>query len=81
MCDLFNHQIKHRIGRTGMSKRTRGEREKQDYFVFGCVALNMFNVYRDINEIADVEYDYYSFCAEIAGQLYTHSVTLSDAPL
>ena len=49
--------------------------------MFGCILLNTFNAYRDINEIADVEYDYYSFCAELADQMYMHSLTLSNAPL
>ena len=59
----------------------KAKRGKQDFFVFGCILLNKFNAYRDINQIADVEYDYYSFCAELVDQLYMHSLTLSDAPL
>ena len=72
VCDLFNRQVKHRIGphRHG-GKGIRGKRGKHS-FVFGCILLNTFNVYRDINQIADVEYDYYSFCAELADQLYIH---------
>ena len=69
VCDLFNRQIKHRIWphRHG-GKGTTGERGKQE-----CILLNTLYAYRDINQIADVEYDYYSFCAQVADDWYTYS--------
>ena len=41
--------------------------------------LNTFSAYCNINQIIDVEYDYYSFCAALADRLHMHSLTLSDA--
>ena len=72
VCDLFNRQIKYRIWphRHG-GKGTRGERGKQDSFAFGYIFLETFNAYRDINNIVNVEYDYDSFCARLADDLYT----------
>ena len=82
VCDLFNHQIKHRLwSHKHGGKGTRGERGKQDSFAFGCILLNTFNAYRDNNEIENVDYDYYSFCEQLADDLYRHALTLSDGPL
>ena len=39
--------------------------------MFACILLNTFNAYRDINQIAEVEYDYSNFCSELLDQLYT----------
>ena len=82
VCDLFNSQIKHRIWphRDG-GKGTIGDRGKQGSFAFGCISLNTFNAFRDMNHIADAEYDYYSFCAQLANDLYTHALNLSEVPL
>ena len=78
VCDLFNHQIKHRLWpHKHGGKGTRGERGKQESFAFGCILLNTFNAYRDINEIAIIDYDYYSFCEQLADDLYTYICTES----
>ena len=34
-----------------------------------------------MNEIENVDYDYYSFCEQQADDLYRHALTLSDGPL
>ena len=78
VCDLFNRQIKHRLlPHKHGGEGTRGERGKQDSFAFGCILLNTFNAYRDINKIEN----YYSFCEQLADDLYRHALTLSDGPL
>lgn len=82
MCDVFNRQIKHRIwppkhGGNG----AKDERGKQDSFALGCILLNTFNAHRNINDIVDVDYDYYSFCELLADQQYMYPRGLSDALL
>ena len=82
VCDLFNRQIKHRLWPHKHSdKGTRSERGKQDSFAFGCIVLNTFNTYRDIIEIATIDYDYYSCCEQLADDLYTYALNLSDGLL
>ena len=83
VCDLFNRQIKHRIGPHKHSGKgtMMGERGKKDSFAFGCILLNIFNAYRDINEVVDVDYDYHSFCVKLADELYIYAMDLSDDTL
>ena len=50
----------------------------QDLFAFGCILLNTFNAYCNINEIPLVDYAYCSFCEQLANRLHMYALTLSD---
>ena len=69
VCDLFNRQIRHRIWphRHG-GKGTRGKRGKKDSCALRCILLNTFSAYL-------VDYDYYSFCEQLADRLDTYALT------
>ena len=77
---VYSTRIKHCIWpHKHGGKGTRGKRGKQDSFAFDCILLNIFNAYCDINGIADVDYDYYSFREQVSDQLYMYARGLSDA--
>ena len=82
VCDLFNRQIKYRIWpHKHGGKGVKGERGKQDSFAFGCILQNTFNAYRDINDITSEEYDYHSFCMQLADQVYMYALEQSTATI
>ena len=58
LCEVFNRQIIHRIlPQKHRGKGARGERSKQDSFAFEGILLYTFYAYRNINDIANIDYD------------------------
>ena len=56
-----------------------GEHGKEDSLALGCILRNTFNFYRDIKEVADVDYDYHSCCVKLADELYIQGTDLKHS--
>jgi hypothetical protein len=83
VCNKNNNQIKfrtwpHKHGSVGCA----GEKGKHNSFSFACVLQNTKNAYRNINVVAELDYEYRTYVMSYqALSLHIYASTLSDATL
>ena len=76
-CDKFNKQIKHRIWpHKHGGRNSLGENGKHSSFVLGAIIQNTFNAHRSIRNVCQNDFEYYTYCNELADHLYMYANTL-----